>query len=294
MDDDEAAAVADWDQKSKRSANNEQDVVRWIEAIVGSGKGDVTVAEWLKSGIILCNLVNAIQPGLVRTVNQQNVPFKQMENITKFLNAARDLGLPESSMFDTSDLYEEKNLDSVITCIYALGGAVQTVCPEFTGPKLGIPLIAQGKDVTKPKSKTSSHLLHLDPEQVSSMRQELEILRESHARLVEENATLRKRSEVDIPHWASQVRAVATQLEEAAAPISTVPLGERLLAMVESLQETEAGLRALRGAPYREELDELKRAFAQHLEEGHARESVLQEELQKLRQMLPESPNSVL
>eukprot|EP00434_Breviolum_minutum_P007345 symbB.v1.2.006485.t1/scaffold361.1/size299464/8 len=262
MDDDEAAAVADWDQKSKRSANNEQDVVRWIEAIVGSGKG-----------IILCNLVNAIQPGLVRTVNQQNVPFKQMENITKFLNAARDLGLPESSMFDTSDLYEEKNLDSVkslekglianylpasiavevITCIYALGGAVQTVCPEFTGPKLGIPLIAQGKDVTKPKSKTSSHLLHLDPEQVSSMRQELEILRESHARLVEENATLRKRSEVDIPHWASQVRAVATQLEEAAAPISTVPLGERLLAMVESLQEAEAGLRALRGAPYRED-----------------------------------------
>lgn len=292
--DDEAAAVADWDQKSKRSANNEQDVVQWIEAIVGSVKGDTTVAEWLKSGIILCNLVNAIQPGLIRTVNQQNVPFKQMENITKFLNAARDLGLPESSMFDTPDLYEEKNLDSVITCIYALGGAVQTVCPEFTGPKLGIPLIAKGKDVTKPKSKTSSHLLHLDPEQVASMREELETLRESHARLQEENVLLRKRSEVDIPHWASQVRAVATQLEEAAAPIATVPLGERLLALVNSLQDAEAGLRALRGAPYREELDELKRAFAQHLEEGQVRESALREELDRLRQLLPESPNSVL
>eukprot|EP00435_Cladocopium_sp_Y103_P030649 s1754_g7.t1 len=284
MDEDEAAAVADWDQKSKRSANNEQDVVQWIEAIVGSVKGDTTVAEWLKSGIILCNLVNAIQPGLIRTVNQQNVPFKQMENITKFLNAARDLGLPESSMFDTPDLYEEKNVDSVITCIYALGGAVQTVCPEFTGPKLGIPLIAKGKDVTKPKSKTSSHLLHLDPEQVASMREELETLRESHARLQEENSILRKRSEVDIPHWASH----------AAAPIATVPLGERLLAMVNSLQEVEAGLRALRGAPYREELDELKRAFAQHLEEGQVRESALREELERLRQMLPESPNSVL
>ena len=40
--------------------------------------------------------------------------------------------------------------------------------------------------------------------------------------------------------------------KEAAAPISTVPLGERLLRLVDCLQETEQGLRALRGAPYRE------------------------------------------
>lgn len=66
--------------------------------------------------------------------------------------------------------------------------------------------------------------------------------------------------------------------QEAAAPVASVPLGQRLLVMVESLQEVEAGageatpvdpaqpcgsqtdsailgqvgLRALRGAPYRE------------------------------------------
>ncbi|CAK9004045.1 unnamed protein product [Durusdinium trenchii] len=288
-----AEAEAAWDQKSKRSANNEQDVVQWIEAIAGSQKGDASVAEWLKSGVVLCDLVNAIQPGLIRTVNQQCVPFKQMENITKFLNAARELGLPESSMFDTPDLYEEKNVDSVITCIYALGGAVQTVRPEFTGPKLGIPLIAQGKD--KPKtSKTSSHLLHLDPAQVATMREELDTLRESHARLLEENATLRKKAEVDIPHWASEVREVAAQLEESAQPIATVPLGERLLGYVQRLAEAEAGLRGLRGAPYREELEELKKAFAQHLEEGQRRELALRHEVQRLQGMLPESPNSVL
>lgn len=149
-------------------------------------------------------------------------------------------------------------LDSKVTALEALGGAVQTVCPEFTGllvriswmrgalgPKLGIPLIAQGKDVAKPKSKTSSHLLHLDRDQVALMREEL-------ARLVEENATLRKRCEVDIPHWAGQVWAVASDLEEAAEPIVTVPLGARLLGLVERLQEAAQGLRALRGAPYRE------------------------------------------
>ncbi|CAJ1389885.1 unnamed protein product [Effrenium voratum] len=264
MEDDEAAAV-DWDVKSKRSANNAADVVRWIEAIVGSQKDeDVTVGEWLKSGVVLCNLVNAIRPGLIRTVNQQTVPFKQMENITKFLNAARELGLPESSMFDTPDLYEEKNLDSVITCIYALGGAVQTMCPDFGGPKLGIPLIAKGKDAAKPKSKTAPHLLHLDPEQV------------------------------DIPHWASQVRQCGLDLEEAARPIVSVPLGQRLLDLVQVLQDTEEGLRGLRGAPLREELEELRRAFARHLEEGEQREAALQQELEMLRKMVPESPNSVL
>eukprot|EP00913_Durusdinium_trenchii_P034872 g32620.t1 len=203
-----AEAEAAWDQKSKRSANNEQDVVQWIEAIAGSQKGDASVAEWLKSGVVLCDLVNAIQPGLIRTVNQQCVPFKQMENITKFLNAARELGLPESSMFDTPDLYEEKNVDSVITCIYALGGAVQTVRPEFTGAVAGGRKRSRhgrhghGSGASmcdwqdKPKtSKTSSHLLHLDPAQVATMREELDTLRESHARLLEENATLRKKAE---------------------------------------------------------------------------------------------------
>ena len=143
------------------------------------------------------------------------------------------------------------------------------------GPKLGIPLIAQGKDVAKPKCKSSS-LLHLDRDQVASMREEL-------ARLVEENGALRRRCEVDIPHWAKQVRAVAIELEEAAEPIVSVPLGARLLTLVDRLQEAEQGLRALRGAPYREvsglrwcfpllkELEELKRAFAEHIEEGARR-----------------------
>ncbi|CAE7900351.1 unnamed protein product [Symbiodinium necroappetens] len=160
-DDEDLAAAIEWDQKSKRSANNE----------LGQ-KGEASVGEWLKSGVVLCNLVNAIQPGLIRTVNQQSVPFKQMVALVQ----------------------------------YALGGAVQTVCPDFTGPKLGIPLIAKGKDV-KVKGKTSSHLLHLDPDQVASMREELE--------LVEENQLLRKKAEVDIPHWASQVRLMAQEVEEA-------------------------------------------------------------------------------
>merc|ERR1712151_1362745 len=56
---------------------------------------------------------------------------------TFFMKAARELGVSESSMFGTPDLYEDKNMGSVIDCLYAFGGAVQVACPEFTGPKLG-------------------------------------------------------------------------------------------------------------------------------------------------------------
>lgn len=274
-------------------------MVQWIEQIVSCKRGEQPVGEWLKSGVLLCNLVNNIRPGLVRTVNQQAAPFKQMENIRNFLHAARELGLEESSMFDTIDLYEEKNLDSVIKCIYALGGAVQTHCPDFTGPKLGIPV--KGKDPSKPKPKPAAHLLHLDPAEVGAMRVELESLRErmeGHERLLRDNESLRQRADVDVPHWTSQVRQLAEQLGEVSAPLASIPIGEKLMAVCEGLQEVEAGLRGLKGAPIREEMEELKRAFAQHLGEGEQREKALRQEVQRLRTLIAgpadDSPNSVL
>ncbi|CAE8631613.1 unnamed protein product [Polarella glacialis] len=272
---------AKWDQRSKRSANNESDVVHWIEIITGGSKGDQSIWEWLKTGIVLCSLVNCLRPGIIRIIHQTAVPFKQMDNITNFLNAARQLGLPESSMFDVPDLYEEKNVGYVLTCLYALGGAIQTTCPEFTGPKLGIPLIAQGKDVSKPAKKIAA-LLHLDPKEVAAVREEVEALRETNARIVEENAALRKRSDVDIPHWTSELRSLSIQLEEIAEPLVSIPLGEKLVVILDRLQEVEDGLRSLKGAHLREELDELKRAFASHLNEGERREAALREEVLQL------------
>merc|ERR1711956_58503 len=76
-------------------------------------------AEWLKDGHVLCALVNAIKPGIVKKVNTSSMPFKQMENITYFMNAARELGVPESAMFGT---------------------------PEFKGPKLGNAVHHDSKD----------------------------------------------------------------------------------------------------------------------------------------------------
>jgi len=112
-------------------------VCDWIEAVTGESKGDKTTQEWLQNGTVLCSLVNKIKPGQIKKVNSSTMPFKQMENITFYMNAARELGVPEQSMFGTPDLYEGKNMGSVISAIYSFGGAIQVSVPEFQGPKLG-------------------------------------------------------------------------------------------------------------------------------------------------------------
>jgi len=134
-------------QDAKYDVGLETEVRQWIEKVTGKKKPDAdTFAEWLKNGQVLCALVNAIKPGTVQKVNTQNFPFKQMENITYFMNAAREFGVPENAMFGTPDLYEEKNIGSVVNCINVLGGVIQVTTPSFTGPKLGNAIKVEGRD----------------------------------------------------------------------------------------------------------------------------------------------------
>ena len=59
-----------------------------------------------------------------------------MENISSFLRACRDFGVQEYELFETVDLFEEKDLGVVLRCIMALGRALQKR-PGYNGPTLG-------------------------------------------------------------------------------------------------------------------------------------------------------------
>eukprot|EP00927_Polykrikos_kofoidii_P065651 TRINITY_DN61381_c0_g1_i1.p1 TRINITY_DN61381_c0_g1~~TRINITY_DN61381_c0_g1_i1.p1 ORF type:complete len:370 (+),score=59.42 TRINITY_DN61381_c0_g1_i1:68-1177(+) len=143
-------------QAAKYDTHLEAEVVDWIQAVTGESKGEQPIAEWLHDGKILCKLVNCVKPGTIAKINEQKMPFKQMENITNFMNAARSMGVPESSMFGTPDLYEEKNMGSVVNCIYQFGGCVQATCAEFTGPKLGTAHTAADGDKKREGTKATS------------------------------------------------------------------------------------------------------------------------------------------
>jgi len=73
------------------------------------------VQEWLKDGIVLCRLMNVVQPGTIKRINT-NVMFKfmAMENIGFFTEAMRSYGVQPDYLFTSVDLYEAKNMEQVM------------------------------------------------------------------------------------------------------------------------------------------------------------------------------------
>lgn len=74
----------------------------------------------LKDGIVLCNLANKLRPGVIDRISMRPLPFLQMENISNFVRACRDLGVPSTDLFQTVDLFEGKDMYQVAICILTL------------------------------------------------------------------------------------------------------------------------------------------------------------------------------
>ena len=69
--------------------------------------------------------MNAIKPGSIRKINENNMAFKMMENIESFLKAAENYGCKKIDLFQVVDLYERQNMTQVVNGIYALGRVVR-------------------------------------------------------------------------------------------------------------------------------------------------------------------------
>ncbi|ORZ10934.1 calponin homology domain-containing protein [Lobosporangium transversale] len=85
----------------------------FIERTVGQALPSSDLHESLKDGVILCRLANRLRPGTVEQISLKNLPFVKMENISNFLNAAKQLGVQSSDLFQTVDLYEGKDMNQV-------------------------------------------------------------------------------------------------------------------------------------------------------------------------------------
>jgi len=97
------------------------EIKEWINSTLGGGiNQEESLAQTLKSGIVLCNLMNKIQPGLIKTINPNNGSLAYKENIGSFLRSCQSLGLDECRLFDISDLYDERNINQVVTTLSML------------------------------------------------------------------------------------------------------------------------------------------------------------------------------
>jgi len=55
------------------------------------------------------------------------LPFKKLENITIFLDAVKkEKIIKDQDLFETSDLYEQKNMSKVLTSLYLLKKSVES------------------------------------------------------------------------------------------------------------------------------------------------------------------------
>ncbi|XP_059577654.1 LIM and calponin homology domains-containing protein 1 isoform X8 [Alligator mississippiensis] len=122
---------------------------RWIEQATGRGFGDKDFRSGLENGILLCELLNAIKPGLVKKINRLSTPIAGLDNIILFLRGCKELGLKESQLFDPGDLQDASNrvtvknidysrkLKNVLVTIYWLGKAANS-CTSYNGATLNL------------------------------------------------------------------------------------------------------------------------------------------------------------
>ena len=94
------------------SCSDQQQALAWISDATGKPAAG-PLMETLKSGVLLCELANALQPNIVKRISTSTMPFPQRENIKAFIDAARQLGVPDRDNFDTSDVRRSPRLASV-------------------------------------------------------------------------------------------------------------------------------------------------------------------------------------
>lgn len=73
----------------------------WVEEVIKQRLPGGDFAAAFRDGQGLCHLVNAFQPGTISKVETSTSPFKQMANISAFIQACRTLGVREHALFET-------------------------------------------------------------------------------------------------------------------------------------------------------------------------------------------------
>ncbi|XP_075877154.1 calponin-2 isoform X2 [Nelusetta ayraudi] len=109
----------------KYDLSKEEELRGWIEDVTGHSIGP-DFQKGLKDGIILCKLINNLQPGSIKKINQSALNWHQLENLTNFISAIIGYGLKPYDIFEANDLFENGNMTQVQTALLALANMAKT------------------------------------------------------------------------------------------------------------------------------------------------------------------------
>lgn len=124
---------------SKYNEDHAKEALAWVKEVTGEdinadGNPDYFY-ETLKDGTILCKVINTLKPGSIKKIQTSKMAFKCMENINAFVEGAKQCGVPAVETFQTVDLWERQNLNSVVICIQSLGRKAGQFGQPTIGPK---------------------------------------------------------------------------------------------------------------------------------------------------------------
>ncbi|KAK9401698.1 LIM domain only protein 7 [Crotalus adamanteus] len=122
---------------------------RWVEAVTGKSFGSKGFRAALENGILLCDLINKIKPGIIKKINRLSTPIAGLDNINVFLKACENLGLKEAQLFHPGDLQDlsnrvtvkqeetDRRVKNVLITLYWLGRKAAR-SPSYYGPHLDL------------------------------------------------------------------------------------------------------------------------------------------------------------
>jgi len=108
-------------------------IIAWIQKVVGSDMTPFPGTDWqsihnhLKDGVILCKLINLLNTFAGKPKQtfktKATSSFVAMANIENFNTGCKDFGVPQTALFQTTDLYEGRKAPmlNVINCLNQLG-----------------------------------------------------------------------------------------------------------------------------------------------------------------------------
>ncbi|XP_009463207.1 PREDICTED: calponin-1, partial [Nipponia nippon] len=96
-----------------------------VQGAPGRRIGD-SFMDGLKDGVILCELINKLQPGSVQKVNEPVQNWHKLENIGNFLRAITRYGVKPHDIFEANDLFENTNHTQVQSTLIALASQAKT------------------------------------------------------------------------------------------------------------------------------------------------------------------------
>uniref|UniRef100_A0A5F8GDR2 LIM domain 7 n=1 Tax=Monodelphis domestica TaxID=13616 RepID=A0A5F8GDR2_MONDO len=142
---------------------------RWVEAVTEKNFENKDFRASLENGVLLCDLINKLKPGIIRKINRLSTPIAGLDNINVFLKACEKIGLKEAQLFHPGDLQDlsnrvtvkqeetDRRVKNVLITLYWLGRKAQSD-PYYNGPYLNLKAFENllGQALTKALEDSSS------------------------------------------------------------------------------------------------------------------------------------------